>query len=126
MSDTMEQAMPWPNSEKRKEDATASETTSGTQESTPWIVVAVNLNPAEAVVIKSRLESEDIPAITQQEALGSVLGLTVGPLGSAKVLVPEPLAERALEILAQTFDDVGEDWDDEAWDDEEWADESSD
>jgi hypothetical protein len=33
-----------------------------------------------------------------------VLGLTVGPLGSARVLVPEPLAEQVLAILAETFD----------------------
>jgi hypothetical protein len=32
------------------------------------------------------------------------MGLTVGPLGSAKILVPEPLAERAQAILAETFE----------------------
>lgn len=42
--------------------------------------------------------------MVQQEAIGSVMGLTVGPLGSAKVLVPEPLVERALAILAETFE----------------------
>ena len=49
--------------------------------------------------------------------MGSVLGLTVGPLGSAKVLVPEPLAERALNILSVTFED------DEFWDEDELVDE---
>jgi hypothetical protein len=33
-----------------------------------------------------------------------VLGLTVGTLGSAKILVPDSLAERAADILAETFD----------------------
>ncbi len=103
MTETIEGALPWPHPEKRGR-ATTSETTSGGAESTRWVAVAVGLNPAEASVIKARLESEDIPAIAQQEAVGSVLGLTVGPLGSARVLVPEPLAERALDILAETFE----------------------
>ena len=39
---------------------------------------------------------------------------SMAPLSSAKLLVPEPLAERALAILAETVE-----WDeDEAWDDE--------
>jgi hypothetical protein len=87
---------------------TAVETTSGRTEATPWIVIAANLNPGEALVIKGRLESENIPVLMQQEALGSVLGLTVGPLGSAKLLVPEPLADRALTLLADTFEEEEE------------------
>lgn len=97
-------ALPWPNANK-KDKAKTSETTKGGSEHTTWLTIAENLNPGEAIVIKGRLESEDIPTVLQQEALGSVLGLTVGPLGSAKISVPEPLAERALAILAETFDD---------------------
>jgi hypothetical protein len=82
-------------------------------------VVAQNLNPGEALVIKARLDSEEIPALIQQEAVGSILGLTVGPLGVAKISVPEPLAERALELLAVTFDDEVDSWDDEGEDVEE-------
>jgi hypothetical protein len=108
-------ALPWPHSDKR-ERATTSETTSGGTEATRWVAVAVNLNPAEAAVIKARLESENIPTLVQQEAMGSVLGLTVGPMGSAKVLVPEPLVERALAILAETFEQDG----DEFWEDDEF------
>ena len=77
------------------------------------MVVADNLNPGEANIIKGRLESQGIPALAQQEAIGSVLGLTVGPLGSARVLVPEPLVEQALAILAETFEG------DESWFEEE-------
>jgi hypothetical protein len=110
MAGTVEDALPWyhPGS---SESETASETTPSGTESVRWVVIAVNVNPGEAVIIKGRLESEDIPAVVQQEALGSVLGLTVGPLGSAKVLVPEPLAEQALTILSETF---------EANEDESW------
>ena len=112
MTGSISDALPWPHSKNSNEQAAASETTPGGRETTRWRAVAQNLFPAEAAIIKSRLESEDIPAITQQEAMGSVLGLTVGPLGSTKVLVPEPLAERALSILSETFED------DEFWEDE--------
>jgi hypothetical protein len=116
MAGTVEDALPWyhPGSH---ESENASETTPGGTESVRWVVIAVNVNPGEAVIIKGRLQSEDIPAVVQQEALGSVLGLTVGPLGSAKVLVPEPLAERALTILSETF---------EASEDESWHNEFDD
>lgn len=111
MTDGWADALPWPG--QNGEESTSAETTSGGTEPTSWVKVAVNLNPGEAAIIKGRLESEGIPAIVQQEAMGIVLGLTVGPMGSAKVLVPEPLAEQALEILAETFED------EEMWDDEE-------
>jgi len=116
MSESLSGALPWPNAGKNTEETDA-ETTPGGSESIRWVEVAVNLNPAEAAIIKGRLDSHDIPALTQQEAIGSVFGLTVGPLGSAKVLVPEPLAEQALEILAEIFE-VGEEFDDKDFDDE--------
>ena len=113
MTDTMADAMPWPQS-GRSAKATHAETTQGRAEETRWIVVGVNLNPAEAAIIKSRLDSEGIPAVVQQEAIGLVFGLTVGPLGSAKVLVPEPLVEKALDILSETFEIADEtEYDDE-------------
>jgi len=119
MSDTIGDALPWPQPSSRREQAKTSETPKGGSESTRWVAVGVNLNPGEATVIKARLESQDIPAIIQQEAMGSVLGLTVGPLGSAKVLVPEPLAEQALEILAETFE-ADEEFDEPPDDEAEW------
>ena len=69
-----------------------------------WVEVTESLSPLEADVIKSRLEAADIPALIEQEAIGAVMGLTVGPLGSAKVLVPETMANQALELLSETFD----------------------
>lgn len=82
----------------------AAETTPGGDEPAKWVVIRANISPGEAVVIRGRLVSEGIPAVLQQEALGSVLGLTVGPLGSARVLVPEDLVEEAEAILAVTFE----------------------
>jgi hypothetical protein len=103
MTGTIDDALPWPESDQNTESNTA-ETTPGGQDSTRWVEVAVNLMPGEAAIIKSRLESENIPVYLKQEAIGSVLGLTVGTLGSAKILVPDSLAERAADILAETFD----------------------
>lgn len=104
MTEATAGALPWFDLDNG-EEATEIETTPGGKQPVPWVVVGVNLTPAEAAIIKSRLESESIPAVVQQEAIGSLLGLTIGPLGSAKVLVPEPLAEQALAILAETFDE---------------------
>jgi hypothetical protein len=103
MGESLVNALPWPDEDHQAETASA-ETTSGGRESTHWVVVAANLNPAEAAVIKGRLESQGIMAMVQQEAMGIVLGLTVGPMGTANVLVPEPLAEQALDILTETFE----------------------
>ncbi|GAB4450555.1 MAG: hypothetical protein Kow0031_33060 [Anaerolineae bacterium] len=105
MTKSLSNALPWLGRRSAADKpAKAAETTPGGRESVPWVVVADNLNPGEATIVKGRLESQEIPAVVQQEALGAVLALTVGPLGSARVLVPEPLAAQALEILAETFD----------------------
>jgi hypothetical protein len=117
MADSWGDVLPWPLSGPGKREEATGETTQGRVDPTPWVVVGVNLTPAEAAIIKARLESYDIPAIVQQEAIGSIFGLTVGPLGSARVLAPEPLAERALEILAETFE-VGNEFDDKDFDDQ--------
>jgi hypothetical protein len=71
--------------------------------STAWVVIADGVNPAEADIIKGRLESNDIPAVVQRDE-SSMFGMTVGAMGGAKVLVPESQAEQAMEILSETFD----------------------
>ncbi len=50
-------------------------------------------------LIKSKLESEGIPAILQYESAGLVYGLVVDGLGMVKVLVPEKCLEQAKEVL---------------------------
>lgn len=104
MAESIPNVLPWPH---HKGDTTISETTPGSEEPVRWVSVGV-FAPVEAMIIAGRLESEGIPAVTQQEAVGAALGLTVGPLGSARVLVPEPLAEQALAILAETFEEEGD------------------
>jgi hypothetical protein len=78
--------------------STASTTTGGGSSQEP-VVVWEAANQMEAQVVKGRLESECIPAFVRSEALGVIYGLTAGGLARADVLVPGPLAERAVEIL---------------------------
>ncbi|MCK6627355.1 MAG: DUF2007 domain-containing protein [Anaerolineae bacterium] len=99
MSESNANTLPWPGQLGR-----AAETTPGGDEPVKWVIIRANLSPGEAVVIRGRLESEGIPTVLQQEAVGVVLGLTVGPLGSARVFVPEDRFEEAEAILAVTFE----------------------
>jgi hypothetical protein len=54
----------------------------------------------EAHVIKGKLESEGIPVLLQYES--EILGITVDGLGQVRIMVPEPLAQRAREVLASS------------------------
>lgn len=103
MTEATANNLPWLHRNSQAKDSD-SETTPGGGEAVKWVVIRANISPGEAVIIRGRLESEGISAVVQQEAVGAVLGLTVGPLGSAKVLVPELQAEQAAEILAETFE----------------------
>lgn len=50
-------------------------------------------------MIRLLLESFNIPAIMSQESAGITYGLTVGPLGQVKIMVPVSHANEAREIL---------------------------
>jgi hypothetical protein len=78
--------------------STASTTTGGGSSQAP-VVVWEAANLMEAQVVKGRLESEGIPAFVRSEAAGVIYGITAGSLALADVLVPGPLAEKAVEIL---------------------------
>jgi hypothetical protein len=90
------------------EAAPAAQTKSGggKDDQTP-VVVWEAANRMEAEIVAGRLHSEGIPAIIRGESLGTIYGLTTGSLAAATVLVPGPLAEKALAILAHAVD-----WDD--------------
>ncbi len=95
---------------EQSDPATASTTTGGGSEGEP-VVVWEAANIMEAHVVKGRLESEGIPAIIRGEALATIYGLTAGNLAVAKVLVPAPLAEKALAVLSaddSSLDDAEE------------------
>lgn len=94
---------------KRPTDA-ADASTTGTAATTGGgldlepVVVWEAANAMEAQVVKGRLESEGIPALIRGEALAAIYGLTAGNLAVAKVLVPAPLAEKALTLLSNETD----------------------
>jgi hypothetical protein len=83
-------------------------TNPGNDEPVRWIVIAI-VSWAEAEVMRSKLESEGIPCLLQRESAGVAIGLTIGPMGEVRVLVPEPLAERARDLLGSDADDLADD-----------------
>lgn len=64
-----------------------------------WVTVAVR-DWMEAQLIKGLLESSGFLVRLQAEPLGKVYGLTVSPMGTVLVQVPEPAAEQARALLA--------------------------
>ena len=54
---------------------------------------------AEAQVIKSKLECNNIPALLKSQAAPSVHAFVVDGLGEYRVMVPESLAEEAKKLL---------------------------
>lgn len=75
------------------------EKTPGGQDEVKWEVVAETMGLLPAQIIAGRLQSEGLPARAWQESAGLVHGLTIGPLGTGYVSVPESVAEQAREIL---------------------------
>ncbi len=65
------------------------------------VVVYRAAGELEAQVIKSKLTSLGIPAIFQNEALGT-LGFTVDGLGEFRILVPEHWVRKARAALAHS------------------------
>jgi hypothetical protein len=54
----------------------------------------------EAEIIKSKLESYDIPVLLQYEAAGRIFGITMNGLGKVRIMVPRDLLEEARRVLA--------------------------
>ncbi|MCP5107769.1 MAG: DUF2007 domain-containing protein [bacterium] len=53
----------------------------------------------EAEIVKSKLESFEIPCMLKFESAGRLLGITMDGLGEVKVMVPTDQYEKAMEIL---------------------------
>lgn len=84
------------------QSATAEEaTTGGGQQSGEPVEVYRAANMLEAQVVKGLLESNDIPVLLVGESLGTTLAVSVGALAEVRVMVPEPLAARAVELLTE-------------------------
>ena len=55
----------------------------------------------EAEIIKSKLESFQIPVLLQYESAGHIFGITMNGLGKVKIMVPEDLLAEARKMLAE-------------------------
>jgi hypothetical protein len=89
-----------------------------------WLVLLKTFGTTEAIMIVERLRSLGIPAIVEYEGIGSVLGLTIGPMGEARVLVPESFFGQSVDVLGladvlllDSAEEDDEDW--EVYDDSE-------
>jgi hypothetical protein len=101
----------WSRDDQAEETEATGETTPSKKNLVQWEVVAFASGRAEAAIIQGRLESEGIPARVQQEPAGLAIGLTTGLLGQVKVLVPEPLVEKAVAVLDQPGEFLAKDED---------------
>jgi hypothetical protein len=84
---------------KPSEETTSMTTTGGGKHTGEPVHVYTAANDLEAQVIKTYLESNDIPVMLQGEAAGKVFGMMVGAMAEVRVYVPEPLADKAIELL---------------------------
>jgi hypothetical protein len=55
----------------------------------------------EAEIIKSKLESYEIPVLLHYEAAGRIFGITMDGLGKVKIMVPERFLQEAKRVLAE-------------------------
>jgi hypothetical protein len=86
---------------KPPEETTPMTTTGGGKHAGEPVHVYTAANDLDAQVIKTYLESNDIPVLLQGEAAGKVFGMMVGAMAEVRVYVPEPLAEKAIELLEE-------------------------
>lgn len=73
------------------------------------LVAVYTGNYMEAQVMKAHLESEGIPALLRYEGAGMIFGITIDGLGETTILVPDHLAQEAMEILQGQEVELGDD-----------------
>jgi len=64
-----------------------------------WVEIHQTSGQAEACIVKGRLESEGIPTLVEQEAIGKCYGFQADGLGRVRILVPETCEQQAREAL---------------------------
>lgn len=64
-----------------------------------WVVAVETSGLTVAEMLANELNGAGIPARVEHEGAGRALGLTVGILGTARVMVPESYLEEAQEYL---------------------------
>lgn len=82
-------------------------TTGGSSQSGEPVEVFVAANDLEAQVIKTFLESNDIPVMLQGDAVSKIYGFTIGGMAEVRVYVPAPLASKAVALLEAAEEDPG-------------------
>lgn len=70
-------------------------------EDADWVEIAVVGGITVAEIIATSLRAAGIPALAYQEGAGQALGLTIGALGDALVLVPEGRADEARRLVEE-------------------------
>ncbi len=79
-----------------------------------WVPIRKTQGELAAEVIASQLRAESIPTRVWQEGVGGALGLSVGPLGTAFLMVPEEFAAEARLIIGPEGElDVSDEADDD-------------
>ena len=64
-----------------------------------WEVVTTVSGSLQADILRTLLESRDIEVFLNQEGVGRVYGINVGPLGEVQIMVPESQSQEAKQIL---------------------------
>jgi len=62
-----------------------------------WVVITT-VSPPDDAILESLIQSFGIP-VRLIHSIGSVFGLSVGPLGETKIAVPETFANKARDLL---------------------------
>ena len=62
----------------------------------------------EAEIVKTKLDSFEIPCMLKFESAGRLMGITMNGLGKVQVMVPVEYLERAKEIINAETDMNGE------------------
>ncbi len=84
----------------------ADEMGKGNDEPALWTAVFTAYGPVQTkmLILAARLNDEGIAARLRPEAVSSALPLTVGALSRIDLMVPQPMAEKALAILKDLED----------------------
>lgn len=75
-----------------------------------WRQVCSVSGLTQARIVAGRLEAEGIPSSLKYEAAGVIYAITIDGLGEVRILVPSDDWDRAMAVLAQSFDETDLDW----------------
>lgn len=68
-------------------------------EKTDFVVLKIVQGVLQANILKSHLESEDIPVYLKYESAGLIYGITADGIGEVRIMVPEELVDVARKII---------------------------